>query len=291
MGNRAKLLYEFRHLPEGRPFVLFIHGYNISQAEARQSYARFRGWLEEFQTASKIIEVHWPGNFEWGFASAILYPYRIRTARRCGALLARWIRQQRREARFIFVAHSLGCRVTLETVQELRRLGESYRIAAVCLMAAAVPVKHIVFRRLGPIVEEPARWRVLYSRGDKVLRAAFPSGQFFGFDGAFSYAVGLYGQPAERWKTSGETSELYQTATDDSAPEFYDHGYYWQGGPNRDEVRGRDAWLRESPPAAGNVGGSANEVAKLLGGKGVQTLPSRHLEPARSLPERIVGRL
>jgi pimeloyl-ACP methyl ester carboxylesterase len=99
------------------------------------------------------------------------------------------------------VAHSLGCRVALETVKSIRREGGTYRgarIRALCLLAAAVPTDLCEGDR-SPFTETLAdcKEHVLHSTRDRVLLLAFGTGQFaYGEKGI---AAGLRGAPLHRW--------------------------------------------------------------------------------------------
>ena len=271
-------------------YVIFIHGYNVSQAKARDAYARFRWWLNQFQTRARVLELHWPGNRQWGPVSALAYPGRIETAEECGEMLATWMANKPR-ARFTIVAHSLGCRVALETVAELRRTGHLAQVLVLCLMAAAVPVRHVANRDLGPWVGESApRWRILYSPGDQVLRWTFAPGQTLGWDAAFGLPVGLHGEPSAHWSASGDTWELFQESPDYIT--FYDHGYYWQGGPWALKSESRpssERWLNPiEAPRGKSFGASAELVAGSLNAPLARRIPLRHLPPPRALRERLL---
>lgn len=284
------------HLPKSRlisgDYVLFVHGYNVSQLKARESYARFRWWLEEFKARSHVLEVHWPGDRKWGKFSAAAYPFKIGTARRCGRLLAEWIADRAEGCKLTLIGHSLGCRVVLETIENLREIAQVRqqplisRIANVCLMAAAAPVSYIMASQLGPRAGEEIRWHILYSRGDWVLRIAFRLGQLAGFDPG--HAIGLHGHPTAIWKTN--RWELYQPRNSVENAKFYDHGYYWQGGPEERVCEERCYWKRFLSPLPAiepdNEGLSAELVASMLGARVDRPLPIAQKPPPRTLRER-----
>jgi len=274
-------------------FVIFIHGFKVSQAAAREAYARFRWWLDQFEVRAHVLELHWPGDRKWGPLAAFCYPGKVDTAEQCGALLAAWI-ADKPQARFTIVAHSLGCRLAVETIAALRRSGQLARVSALCLMAAAVPVAHIARRLLGPLPGENApRWRILYSRGDEVLRWTFRPGQTAARDSLWAPAVGLYGQPMEHWTAAGDAWELFQEWGDYVL--FYGHGSYWQGGPAALKAEARPFWERWlnpiQAPRRKSFGASAELIAAMLNGRGARRLPLRHLPPARTFPERILATL
>jgi pimeloyl-ACP methyl ester carboxylesterase len=291
IGNSVIALYPPGFSAGQGEFVILVHGYNVSQEAGRGSYARFRWWLEHFEVSARILELHWPGDRKWGLFSGLCYPAKIETAVECGKLLARWLSIQHPEARVTLVGHSLGCRLVLEAIKELRQLGQIYRLLGVCLMAAAVPARFVTETMLGPRTGDRTRWRILYSRGDRILSSLFPLGQAGHAEALFGYAVGLHGDPAQVWRTAGDAWELYQETGNDHAPEFYNHGYYWQGGP--EEYLSEDRWYRrgwiddvEAPEK--NQGASSELVAETLGARVPRRLPLRALAPAVRLAERFL---
>jgi hypothetical protein len=297
MRRRVAVLYPPGFAVATNHYVIFVHGYNVSQADARESYARFRWWLEWFDTRVRVLELHWPGNLheKWGgAASASSFPYKIDIAWRCGRRLAIWLMRQPPGVRFTLIGHSLGCRLVVEAVAILRRFNAMRRLINVCLMAAAVPVRHVEIRTFGPRPGDMTRWRILYSRGDQVLRRAFPPGQLAAMalkkDTAAGTAVGLYGEPTELWKKHGDAWEMYQLTANDSVARLYDHSYYWSGGPGVPEGDERRFWKASLPPIAAplsdNQGASAEFVAGMLGARVARPIPLRQLPPARNVPDR-----
>jgi hypothetical protein len=120
-----------------------------------------------------------------------------------------------------FVAHSLGCRVALETV---RRLLESWRpspeVSGFLLMAGAVPIDKLqLMGTLGPTAHVPRRRYCLYSWRDIVLMAFFPPGQLASGElppYGMPVAAGLTGLPTSLWNIRTNTR--------------LGHGDYWRRG-------------------------------------------------------------
>jgi pimeloyl-ACP methyl ester carboxylesterase len=285
LGSRVEVLHPRPYLIGGGDYVVLVHGYNTSHEEARESYARFRWWLGYFNVRARILELHWPGDRKWGRLSAFCYPMRIGTAIASGARLADWISSCHAEARFTLVAHSLGCRLVMEAVERLRAINSTNRLVGVCLMAAAVPVRAVTMRSLGPRSGElRTRWQVLFSRSDNVLKDFFRTGQAAGRDYIGSKAVGLTGEPAEIWNSAGTTLEMEQDSIASTQRGYYDHGHYWQGGPvTRDNEVRRD-WRQalyaiEAPEE--NRGYSALAFAGLLRTPTTRIQPILPLPPAR----------
>jgi hypothetical protein len=155
-------------------------------------------------------------------------------------------------------------------------------------MAAAVPINYVGQNLLGPQSGDSTRWRVLYSRGDRTLRQLFPIGEIAE---SIYPAVGLTGEPLIRWSAAGDAWEMYQPTDRDSAPEFYNHGYYWPGGPIEtviEETCYWKRWLRDLEAPAANHGASAELVAGMLSGRIARQLPLRRIAPAAKLPERFL---
>ena len=236
-----------RHPVAGQPLVLLIHGYNNDEPEAADSFFQMRCNLDNVlgfsglpkitrqRIQSNIWEFYWPGYQPLGLtnprvkrrgqieqmASALSYSLEVRKARSWVAdgLFEYLIRNPPSE--LFFVAHSLGCRVALETA---KRLLESLRnrttITGFLLMAGAVPIDILAeFGSLGATARIPKKRYCLYSWLDKVLMMAFPPGQLMAGEvplyGA-PIAAGFAGLPASLWNLRSHTR--------------LNHGDYWTRG-------------------------------------------------------------
>ena len=194
--DRVTAIWPPGFVPSAGTHLLLIHGFNNSYDEARFKYAVFRHLLTDCGLEPlPVIELHWPGDGHLGPLSFASYPTEIRPARLSGAALATWIREESGPADFAVVTHSLGGRVILEAIENLRTHGGAEKIRAVCLMAAAVRVDAIEDETFGPKFDDHISWRILHSTRDGVLRWAFPIGQTVGGDGFFPRAVGRAGDP------------------------------------------------------------------------------------------------
>ena len=255
-------------------YVLLVHGYNNSHKQARASYARFRWWLGRAAANPRVLELHWPGNsVNWKYLprlsmalGAASYWRQPDMAVKCGRTLASWLERAPNGARFVLVGHSMGCRLILEALRNLQTGERRRRIAGVCLMAAAVPIRMVERHDLGPVPRDRARWRVLFSRGDNVLKGAFPIGQAAAFDSFFSRAVGYTGEPKVRWSAVGKCEEMHEPWN--YRENYYNHGWYWPGGQGEGQtvVQGGAEPLLPIKAPSTNSGGSATAVAELLGG-------------------------
>lgn len=199
--------------PTGRPHVCFlIHGYNVTPEEAQAAFDQLLAAMHFAGRVPPVLEreswrVYWEGyqrsvrnvltksRFGW-----LTYFYQVRIAKKSATCLAKYIAGLRgpggTPVEISFIAHSLGCRLVLEALRELRdQPGPRVRVMA--FMAAAVPA-HMVYpgRALRSAAEAPERTWVLYSSTDYVLEAGFRLGQFFaGERGMPATAVGHAGEP------------------------------------------------------------------------------------------------
>lgn len=187
--------------------LILVHGFNNHQEEAQEAYRWFRRGQESRLAADDkrrledlLADSFWPGDANWigplDKLDFLVYPvavgHALTTAQRFAAYLA-----DRTDAHVLhFIGHSLGCRVVLETIRELRGLEGGSRIGKVCLMAAAVPTSMVMHGgELADAMSTPTHLRVLYSADDLVLEFAFPPGQAISGsgEGFFPTAIGRYG--------------------------------------------------------------------------------------------------
>jgi esterase/lipase superfamily enzyme len=260
--------------PRSHRLILLVHGYNNTHRVASDSYEDFCARLEELgirrvSLLGEICAVHWPGNSKLGALSFASYPTEIKPAVRSAEALAAFLGglrgPQNSALDIVLICHSLGNRLGLELVRfRIAAPDPMVEITGLCLMAAAVPVRHVDDGRLAAAARA-TRTRALFSRGDKVLRFAFPIGQTLAADGFFPQAVGRFGHPLSVW---GDVSDL--------SP--YAHGDYWHGGPKDDpDMR------------------SVRQAAAFLGAPVPRDLPKwsliRHdLAPVAELAEREIPR-
>lgn len=252
--------------------ILFVHGYNNSCSAARGSFAGFVSGLEAATGRGMlpwpVFGVQWPGDEPNSLISAASYPFKIRVAQRAADKIFEHLTG-------IFgpggapiilhvVAHSLGCRLTLELLERLARgnPGANVIISSVTLMAAAVPVGKVEpDGRLRRGVESADRICVLHSTGDVVLHWAFPIGQTMGGDGFFPTAIGRFGGPSGLWTRDTCMS---------SEGKLYGHSSYWQG-------------VESASAAAAMMGvAAANPIP-------VTYTPSHELPPANTIVVREVA--
>lgn len=190
-----------------RRVVVLVHGFNNHYGEAAMAYQGFRRRQydndKEFPppTLERLLgDVFWPGDAAWGIADIVdflVYPVAVGTARDAAPILADHLRNMPNLLLVHFIGHSLGCRVTLEAIEDLRRNGGP-PVGKVCLMAAAVPI-FMVERggNLADAISYAENVLVLYSERDLVLKLAFRAGQTVarGYEGFFPIALGARRPP------------------------------------------------------------------------------------------------
>jgi pimeloyl-ACP methyl ester carboxylesterase len=192
--------------------VILIHGYQNSKAKASKSFARFRAgvrttmWVGSERSFGEFWEFHWPGSHPVSAISVATYSARVGPAILAGTYLADFLDTLKPNQTVDIVAHSLGCRVALETISR-RALhpapGGGARIRQVHLLAAAVPAPQCVAGE--PLERQAAEDEqyVYYSMHDRALSIGFPLGQrIYGERGA---AVGRDGSPDGRWTSRIDT--------------------------------------------------------------------------------------
>ena len=207
--------------PHGhRRVILLVHGFNNDEQQAGASYSTMRRNLDRLlreeghdqqhrrAVQETIWEFHWPGYLRAATAvvprrglsetiSGLAYSVQVPKAR--GAVpeaLADYCTSLG-AVELSFVAHSLGCRVVLETVDRLARDPRSrVRVGGVLLMAAAVPMRSIgTWGKLNGAARVPSRRFCFHSWRDRILLVPFPLGQTLAGEPS-AMAVGLSGRPS-----------------------------------------------------------------------------------------------
>lgn len=257
--------------------LVLVHGFNNHQGEAEQAYLAFRRrqrakvWSEPRKDAFEELlgDLFWPGDANWpgviDKVDFLVYPKAVTVARQAGPLLMNYLMTRKDDVLVVhFLAHSLGCRLVLETIRALSSAGGP-KIGKVCLMAAAVPTfKVCPGGELFDALNAPEFLRVLFSPADNVLHWTFPPGQTVarGDEGFFPAAVGRHGD-----------IPLHPGVVDREEIQRADHGDYWGKNP------GKPSDL------------SAEAIANFFQFNGLtaRTLAARPLPPYQSLPTRSVG--
>lgn len=252
--------------------IIVTHGYNVDREGAERTYEAFGALLHkngvtDTSVLGELVGFLWPGDKNMRIIGSFFYPAEITPAKDSAALLAKFLVNLRGPAgapiQVVLVAHSLGNRVALELIQEiLSQPNHSWgRIEAICLMAAAVPVRMVDSGGRLFAAARTVRSRTLFAMTDNVLHWAFPTGEWLAGEGWFPQAVGVFGNPADLWN---EKFDLQP----------YDHGHYLYGRGSDDR--------------------SARYVAQFLGAavpkQSVATQPLvRSLPSPNEIPSRQIG--
>lgn len=212
----------------GSEVVLLLHGYNVPRADARESLLRYAGLLARGGLTMLKLPVLWPGD---GWAKALTYPFEGNDADDSADALVQWLaRHVHCDASVSFVAHSLGCRVAMNTALKLATTRDKRvpRLGRICLMAPAID--NDCLGRIGRVCFRDAtlasqRLAVLASEEDLVLRFAYPLGdlaQSLLFGERFGRALGRTG-PRE---TDADVMARLHAVPLADPQHGVDHGHY-----------------------------------------------------------------
>ena len=221
---------------KGRRLLIHVHGFNVSLQSGVEAAV-----LMERQLAPAADElflaVLWPGDFR---VAVINYTWEYRDAIKAGRLLARFIDERCAEAEDVSLgSHSLGGRVVLEALATTTR-----RIRHMCIAAPAVDADSLG-KAYAPALARVGRLTVLSSVSDRVLRWAYPLGDFFSdiFGDKDSPTGGALGFGGPKPKASPPIEAFAVPKADG-----YDHGDYFPGppippgGPDPKWVRSMTYW-------------------------------------------------
>ena len=226
---------EYIELTRRRHLLLLIHGYNNTLKDGEEAYRAFEARQRELAAldddtpvaGGRLIRIFWPGDADWGVVSPLFYPWSIERARRTAAALAATLARAARESghkQVDIVAHSMGCRLALELLKQLRGKND-IAVGRVVLMAGAVPTfmlepkpdKQKLRDAIAAALTDAGL--SLYSTNDKVLAYAFPLGQSMapGDEGFFPTALGH-----EFWADADAPAKIMQKENPGA-----DHSDYW----------------------------------------------------------------
>ena len=156
----------------GRDVLLGTHGFNVNRRDGIDSLSKWGNLLQLGDNAI-FIGVLWPGDSRW--APVVDYPFEGGEARDSGRLLAPFLDKYFFEAASLsFASHSLGARMVLETIRQMR-----HPVRRLTLMAGAIEDNCLIkeYRDVPTKVDEIS---ALASHGDYVLKLAFPIGNILG---------------------------------------------------------------------------------------------------------------
>jgi Alpha/beta hydrolase of unknown function (DUF900) len=154
----------------GRNLLFIVHGFNVNFAAGARMNDRI-GPLLNLAAGDVAIGVLWPGD---SFIPVVDYPFEGNVAIAAGKAIATFCRTYLVSARsFSFASHSLGARVVLQALLGLGRPARS-----VTLMAGAIN-QSCLTREYAAAARNTETLSVLASKGDNVLKLAFPIGDPF----------------------------------------------------------------------------------------------------------------
>jgi hypothetical protein len=162
----------FLEAVRGRDVLLGTHGFNVNRKDGIASLSSWSNLLQLGEGAL-FVGVLWPGDSRW--LPVVDYPFEGGEARDSGRLLAPFLDKYFVEtASLSFASHSLGARMVLETIHQMR-----HRVRRLTLMAGAIEDNCLIkeYRDIPAKVDEIS---VLASHGDYVLKLAFPVGNTLG---------------------------------------------------------------------------------------------------------------
>ena len=156
-------------LMRGRNVLLGTHGFNVNR---ENGIASLTSWESKLQLGSALfIGVLWPGDAK--LPIFIDYPCEGDEAIRSGKLLGPFLDKYFADvASLSFVSHSLGARMVLETIAQMNR---NRIVRRLVLMAGAIE-DNCLTSEYQNSADKVDSISVLASRGDWVLKFAFPPG-------------------------------------------------------------------------------------------------------------------
>jgi hypothetical protein len=177
----------------GQPrLVVLVHGFNVDREEAKASYdkllARLAGAVQSGQDwafGAPVLRVFWPGDADWGWFSALVYPQAIGKASDCGRRLAVLLgalgQTVQPELAVDWLCHSMGNRVALQATAEL---AGNRRVRARRCLCLAAAVSTWQLERKGQDMRDGLFSALagsgvtsVHSASDMVLAMAFPLGE------------------------------------------------------------------------------------------------------------------
>lgn len=218
-----------------RHLCLYVHGYNVTPAEAAKSFDRFLGLAKRLAgtptgRAAHLLDdtaawrVYWPAFGRMGrdrfWLSMLTYSLHAGATPDWAEALCRFITSNvpgtaADPVEVSFVGHSLGCRLILETIRARSLRGDQcWKPRHILLMAAAVPVPMLHFSGRLCAAALEANSSIAFSGWDLVLRLGFPLGQVP--EGLpFPEAVGSRGEPFGLWDSQLETTNGHSSYFED----------------------------------------------------------------------------
>jgi hypothetical protein len=236
--------------------LILVHGFNVNQAEADRSYALFESRLSD-EVRERVVRLYWPGDTATAAdmlrgdrgqisaaLSALAYivkpPVAMRSSQKLRNLFQRIFGERRAAGRnqpleICIVAHSLGCRLALETLERVVIASNTdARLPLTVLMAAAVPTYMVTGTgTLAEVVGKLPLW-ILHSTDDTVLQRWFRPGQISERAAFPNFRLSVRGALGRKGIPGSSTLRVLEGQ--------WDHGDYW---PDQDIAEAVDAELSD----------------------------------------------
>jgi len=153
----------------GKDVLIATHGFNVNRQQGIECLSNWESLLVPTPFPGAFVGLLWPGDSE--SLHALSYPVEPRNATAAGNMIAAFVDNCFGNAASIsLVSHSLGARVVLQTVSQMKR-----PVRRTILMAGAIGDDCLT----GEFASVPAKVgtiSMLASKEDEVLRWAFPLG-------------------------------------------------------------------------------------------------------------------
>jgi hypothetical protein len=202
----------------GRHVLIATHGFNVDRENGVASLSNWESLLQ-LPVGSAFVGLLWPGDSVW--AHGLDYPGEPRVADDAGVLLAEFIDTNfQGVASVSFASHSLGARVVLATIGNLKM-----PVRRLTLMAGAID-DDCLTTEFSAAAAKVGAISALASMKDTVLSRLFPLGNFVGGILTAGHpwwhaAIGHCG-PAQSWPGNFEAPFAIPDAWD------FNHGNYLQ---------------------------------------------------------------
>ncbi|MGD0891521.1 MAG: alpha/beta hydrolase [Terracidiphilus sp.] len=212
------LLEDFLGSIRGRNVLIASHGFNVDRADGIACLSNWESLLQLPQP-SAFVGLLWPGDSIW--AHGLDYPEEPKLADDAGVLIGPFVDATFGAAASVsFASHSLGARVVLNTIAQMKT-----PVRRLILMAGAID-DDCLSTEFQQAAQNVGEISLLSSKMDQVLSMAFPLGNFFAGILAAGHpwwraAIGHSG-PATQWPSNLRTPFEIPDGWE------YEHGNYLQ---------------------------------------------------------------